>query len=588
MNAIQDIERILYQESNFILSFDYWDIDMYNKRQKLLNFSLMSTTTTNFMLRYLMTLKRDELGHTFKNGPIKILCGKGQYSRIMKKWGNYESPKKKSIEDELMKWKIVIRLEQDQFNEAVWCLNRDDVLLFYKTIPPVDTKTTLYRDDQFSSLKNIKLFLFSYNLSLLAIINKIKHCLKKSKTLNIFFFQSKHYFGHYDTVENKKLIKSKMYESSQITTKIAKIFKKIFLDEKKLALSVKNFYITCYQFLIEKKLTLLTYTFCMAQNDSNNNRYFLEHNVSELAFIAIDCEFTGLLGQYEKQVIHTQTPSEALQTSLLGASDFCISQLGIALFFSSEENPNLYSYPFNFLLYPNFGSELQFMDELNGSFVVQAQSLQFFLASHGYHIKPMSPLSGCTKQKRCKKKKSKHNTYIHIYIYIFIYVYVYVCDKLKSETKIQEYINKKLERLLRSYDKESASTKMDINAKVSTATAIATIENEPEINLLLSKWLTVFEKELIRSDVGFDTIKFTDIPSFQVNRILLHECYRRIEEHCRFSSSVHNFHDIQARCDKLVFALSPLSANQTVSYDFFCFKDKATATQILRLLFFFF
>ncbi|ETO33324.1 hypothetical protein RFI_03783, partial [Reticulomyxa filosa] len=33
----------------------------------------------------------------------------------------------KSIEDELNKWKIQIRLEQDKYNPAVQCLNEEDV-----------------------------------------------------------------------------------------------------------------------------------------------------------------------------------------------------------------------------------------------------------------------------------------------------------------------------------------------------------------------------------------------------------------------------------------------------------------------------
>ncbi|ETO02284.1 hypothetical protein RFI_35151 [Reticulomyxa filosa] len=136
MNAVKDVERILYQKPNLIHSLDYWGTDIFNKRQILLDFSLMSTATTNFMLRYLMTLKRDELRHKFKNSAIKILCGKGKYSRIAKKGVHYESPKKNDIEDELRKWKIIIRLEQDKFNEAVWCLNQNDVLLFFKTVPP--------------------------------------------------------------------------------------------------------------------------------------------------------------------------------------------------------------------------------------------------------------------------------------------------------------------------------------------------------------------------------------------------------------------------------------------------------------------
>ncbi|ETN98925.1 hypothetical protein RFI_38562, partial [Reticulomyxa filosa] len=75
----------------------------------------------------------------FKNGPIKILCGKSQFSRRERLGGwkeDYESPKKKSIENELNKWKIQIRLEQDNFNPAVWYLNEEDVELFFETVPP--------------------------------------------------------------------------------------------------------------------------------------------------------------------------------------------------------------------------------------------------------------------------------------------------------------------------------------------------------------------------------------------------------------------------------------------------------------------
>ncbi|ETN98862.1 hypothetical protein RFI_38625, partial [Reticulomyxa filosa] len=65
-----------------------------------------------------------------KNGPIRILCGKSQFSRREKLSGwkeDYESPKKKSIEDELNKWKIQIRLEQDKGNPTLCYLNEGDV-----------------------------------------------------------------------------------------------------------------------------------------------------------------------------------------------------------------------------------------------------------------------------------------------------------------------------------------------------------------------------------------------------------------------------------------------------------------------------
>ncbi|ETO08895.1 hypothetical protein RFI_28492, partial [Reticulomyxa filosa] len=134
MKAVKDVETILFYEPNYIHSLSYWKQDMLNKKQTLLDFNYFSTPTTCFMLRYLMTFQRQELKRKFKNGPIKILCGKSQFSSKKRLSGwkeDYESPKKKSIEDELNKWKIQIRLEQDNFNPAVWYLNEEDVQLLF-------------------------------------------------------------------------------------------------------------------------------------------------------------------------------------------------------------------------------------------------------------------------------------------------------------------------------------------------------------------------------------------------------------------------------------------------------------------------
>ncbi|ETO02479.1 hypothetical protein RFI_34952, partial [Reticulomyxa filosa] len=139
MEAVQDVERILFQEPNFKYDFSFWDTDARNKNQLVLNFVLMSPITACFLLRYLMTFQRDELKEKFKNSPIKIVGGKSQYSKITRigDWrGDYDSPHKRIIENELKKWKVPIQLKQDKTNPAIWCLNEADVLLFFQVVPP--------------------------------------------------------------------------------------------------------------------------------------------------------------------------------------------------------------------------------------------------------------------------------------------------------------------------------------------------------------------------------------------------------------------------------------------------------------------
>ncbi|ETO04359.1 hypothetical protein RFI_33039 [Reticulomyxa filosa] len=137
MNVVKDAERILYQEPNLIHSFDYWTTDIFNKTTNIIGLQFnVNNYNKFFFLRYLMTFKRDELKCKFKNGLIKIFCGNARYSKIMKKGDVNESPKKKSIENEFKKWKIAIRLEQDKYNPVVWCLNQEDLLLFFQSVPP--------------------------------------------------------------------------------------------------------------------------------------------------------------------------------------------------------------------------------------------------------------------------------------------------------------------------------------------------------------------------------------------------------------------------------------------------------------------
>ncbi|ETO00473.1 hypothetical protein RFI_36971, partial [Reticulomyxa filosa] len=75
MKGVKDIEKILFQKSNYSHSLSFWRQDSVNN-QMLLDFTFFSPPTTCFVLRYLMTYQREELNEKFKNGPIQILLFK--------------------------------------------------------------------------------------------------------------------------------------------------------------------------------------------------------------------------------------------------------------------------------------------------------------------------------------------------------------------------------------------------------------------------------------------------------------------------------------------------------------------------------
>ncbi|ETO02888.1 hypothetical protein RFI_34525, partial [Reticulomyxa filosa] len=135
MKGVKDIEKILFQKSNYIHSLSFWRQDNDNKNQMLLDFTFFSTTTTCFMLRYLMTYRREDLNQIFKNCPIQIFCGKS-YSSRMETISGWTSQKNQIIQNELKKWKVQIRLQQDKKNLALWYLNEEDVELFFEKVPP--------------------------------------------------------------------------------------------------------------------------------------------------------------------------------------------------------------------------------------------------------------------------------------------------------------------------------------------------------------------------------------------------------------------------------------------------------------------
>ncbi|ETO35207.1 hypothetical protein RFI_01865 [Reticulomyxa filosa] len=96
VNGIKDIEQVLFSKQRYIHSFSYWATV---QQKEWLHFNLMSTTTAWLQ-------QNDKLS------------------------------KKSCIESELKKWKVQIRLEQNESYPKIWFLNQNDVELFFQTVPP--------------------------------------------------------------------------------------------------------------------------------------------------------------------------------------------------------------------------------------------------------------------------------------------------------------------------------------------------------------------------------------------------------------------------------------------------------------------
>ncbi|ETO33271.1 hypothetical protein RFI_03836 [Reticulomyxa filosa] len=137
MDAVKDIEMTIFQNPKYMRLLNFWDKSTTNQQQTVLHLYRTPTIATTFLLRYLMTFQRNELNAHFKDGPIKITFAKLQYANKLKtdRFNKYELSKKKSIEHELNKWKVPIRLEPDKENPMIYCLNQSDVSLFFQTVP---------------------------------------------------------------------------------------------------------------------------------------------------------------------------------------------------------------------------------------------------------------------------------------------------------------------------------------------------------------------------------------------------------------------------------------------------------------------
>ncbi|ETO24780.1 hypothetical protein RFI_12376 [Reticulomyxa filosa] len=137
MDAVPDIERILFQDSNHIRSVNYWNTMSLGEHNVWLDLSAMSPIMDTFLLRYLMTFRRDELKEKFDNGPIKIAFeSPNALKRIGKKPLKYNLKKGASAKNDLQKWKVHIRLEPDATYPFVFLLNQEDVAFFFQTVPP--------------------------------------------------------------------------------------------------------------------------------------------------------------------------------------------------------------------------------------------------------------------------------------------------------------------------------------------------------------------------------------------------------------------------------------------------------------------
>ncbi|ETO22607.1 hypothetical protein RFI_14587 [Reticulomyxa filosa] len=134
INVVTDFERVLAQnQTNF---FEYRNIKIIDKRKQYLNFGVMPNTIRMFLLRYLMTFRRDEVKQKFEDGKIMITCLPfHEFSKINEK-KIHQKLDNTLFKNELNQWKIPIRVEQDPSIPALFYLNQEDVSLFFQTVPP--------------------------------------------------------------------------------------------------------------------------------------------------------------------------------------------------------------------------------------------------------------------------------------------------------------------------------------------------------------------------------------------------------------------------------------------------------------------
>ncbi|ETO10030.1 hypothetical protein RFI_27344, partial [Reticulomyxa filosa] len=203
-----------------------------------------------------------------------------------------------------------------------------------------------------------------------------------------------------------------------------------------------------------------------------------------------------------------------------------------------ETQEKLFCYPFNFTLFPPCHDEFHFCKELSGNFGSQASSLRF-LCENGFD--PKKWIEGGISW-------IPHQNYLD----------------LKSQKKIEQMATRKMPELFKYFQKEDiwpmATQKNGLNMQTTN------VDKEQ-----VGKWLNRFEQKMRDLDNEFEMVKFDDVPSLKVSRLIFEECGRCLQKLYK-NASPDSRERVLARCQNLVFAQNPCR-----KFDFICFSNKTEA-----------
>ncbi|ETO03784.1 hypothetical protein RFI_33618, partial [Reticulomyxa filosa] len=143
--------------------------------------------------------------------------------------------------------------------------------------------------------------------------------------------------------------------------------------------------------------------------------------------------------------------------------------------------------------------------------------------------------------------------------------------KLKSQKKIEQMATRKMPELFKYFQKEDiwpmATQKNGLNMQTTN------VDKEQ-----VGKWLNRFEQKMRDLDNEFEMVKFDDVPSLKVSRLIFEECGRCLQKLYK-NASPDSRERVLARCQNLVFAQNPCR-----KFDFICFSNKTEAFRKLRYI----